>query len=321
MAVEISLKEVVGGGYGAIWHNKSRYRVIKGSRGSKKSKTMALNHIVRLMQYPQANLLVMRRTFNTLRDSCFSDLKWAIDRLKVSQFWKCTTSPLEMTYLPTGQKILFRGFDDALKVTSISVPKGVLNLVWIEEAYEITDETEFNKLDLSIRGEMPEGYFKQITMTLNPWSETWWGKVRFFDAKNDPDIFTATTTYKCNEWLDAADLRIFENMRINYPKRYRVEGLGDWGISEGLIYENIEYIDFDLDALRRKAGIKAAYGLDFGFTDPTAFVACLIDESTKTIYIFDEMYQTGLTNARIAERLDALGYAGEKIICDSAKAA
>jgi phage terminase large subunit len=314
----VSLKEVVGRGYGDFWRCEKRYRVCKGSRGSKKSKTSALNFIVRMMKHPQANLLVVRKTQATLKDSCYSDLKWAISRLGVEAYWKCTLNPLEIVYVPTGQRILFRGMDDPLKITSISVPVGVLCWVWIEEAYEITKEDDFNKLDMSIRGEVPEGLFKQITLTFNPWSAQSWLKARFFDTP-DEDTFTKTTTYQCNEWLDASDLGIFEKMRVNNPRRYRIEGLGEWGIAEGLIYEKVEFRDFDIQALREKAGIKSAFGLDFGFTDPTAFVAMLIDEEDAKIYVFDEFYLRGVTNARIAERIDAMGYAGQRIVCDSAE--
>lgn len=314
----VSLKGVVGKGYGDFWRCEKRYRVCKGSRGSKKSKTSALNFIVRMMKHPQANLLVVRKTQATLKDSCYSDLKWAISRLGVEAYWKCTLNPLEIVYVPTGQRILFRGMDDPLKITSISVPVGVLCWVWIEEAYEITKEDDFNKLDMSIRGEVPEGLFKQITLTFNPWSAQSWLKARFFDTP-DEDTFTKTTTYQCNEWLDASDLGIFEKMRVNNPRRYRIEGLGEWGIAEGLIYEKVEYRDFDVQALREKAGIKSAFGLDFGFTDPTAFVAMLIDEEDAKIYVFDEFYLRGVTNARIAERIDAMGYAGQRIVCDSAE--
>ena len=314
----VSLKGVVGKGYGDFWRCEKRYRVCKGSRGSKKSKTSALNFIVRMMKHPQANLLVVRKTQATLKDSCYSDLKWAISRLGVEAYWKCTLNPLEIVYVPTGQRILFRGMDDPLKITSISVPVGVLCWVWIEEAYEITKEDDFNKLDMSIRGEVPEGLFKQITLTFNPWSAQSWLKARFFDTP-DEDTFTKTTTYQCNEWLDASDLGIFEKMRVNNPRRYRIEGLGEWGIAEGLIYEKVEYRDFDVQALREKAGIKSAFGLDFGFTDPTAFVAMLIDEEDAKIYVFDEFYLHGVTNARIAERIDAMGYAGQRIVCDSAE--
>lgn len=314
----LSLKSIVGGGYGDYWRCQKRYRVCKGSRGSKKSKTTALWLIVNMMQHSQANTLVVRRTFATLKDSCYSDLRWAIDRLKVNAFWRCTTNPLEITYLPTGQRILFRGMDDPLKITSISVPVGVLCWVWIEEAYEITDEDAFNKLDMSIRGEMPDGLFKQITMTFNPWSAQSWLKARFFDVEDD-DVFTKTTTYKCNEWLDDADRSIFEKMRINNPRRYRIEGLGEWGVAEGLIYDKVEFMDFSIEEIRQKAGVKAAFGLDFGFTDPTAFVACIIDESDAKIYVFDEFYERGFTNEKIADKLIAMGWGGQRVVCDSAE--
>lgn len=315
----ISLQSIVGKGYADFWNFKGRYRVCKGSRASKKSKTTALNFIVRMMQNPLANALVVRKTFATLKDSCYSDLLWAAQRLGVAHLWRGTVNPLELQYLPTGQRILFRGLDNPLKLTSISVPKGVLCWVWIEEAFELTDESEFNKLDLSIRGEVPEGLFKQFTLTLNPWAITWWGKARFFDAAPDPDIMAKTTVYTCNEWLDQADLQVFEKMRVNNPKRYLVEGLANWGIAEGLIYENTEFTDFDVTALRKKDGIKSAFGLDFGFTDPTAFVACLIDESEDKIYIFDEFYETGLTNRDIAAKIIEHGWGSQRIICDSSE--
>lgn len=318
MQNKIHLPDLIGGGYGAFWRTKRRYRAAKGSRGSKKSKTSALYYVYKMMKHPQANLLVVRRNFRTLKDSCYSDLLWAAERLGVSHLWKGTVNPLELTYIPTGQKILFRGLDDGLKITSISVPKGVLCWVWIEEAYEITNEADFNKLDMSIRGEMPPGLWKQITLTFNPWSANSWLKKRFFDVKSDL-IFTTTTTYQCNEWLDAADLQLFEEMKANNPRRYQIEGLGMWGVSEGLIYEKVSYEDFDIDALRRDGGINAAFGLDFGFTDPTAFVCMLIDNRNKRIYVFDEWYKVGVTNAEIAAQIIKMGYGGQKIICDSAE--
>lgn len=104
-----SLREIVGLSYDEFWRSKKRYRVVKGSRGSKKSKTTALNFIYRLMKYPDSNLLVVRRTGATLKDSCFAELRWAIERFGVGHLWKATTNPLELTYLPTNQRIIFRG--------------------------------------------------------------------------------------------------------------------------------------------------------------------------------------------------------------------
>lgn len=137
MRNKISLKKAVGGGYTEFWRYKGRYRVVKGSRASKKSKTAALWFISKMVEYPQANTLVIRKTFRTLKDSCFTELKWAITRLGVEDFWKVTESPLEMQYLPTGQKIYFRGLDDPLKVASITVETGHLCWMWINISVHI----------------------------------------------------------------------------------------------------------------------------------------------------------------------------------------
>lgn len=316
-AKQIYLPELVGGGYGEFWRFRGRYRVCKGSRASKKSKTSALWFIVNLMKHPAANLLVVRATYNTLRNSCFTELKWAIARLGVQQYWQINLSPLEMTYLPTGQKIYFRGLDDPLKVTSITVDVGVLCWLWIEEAYEIDSEESFDTLDESIRGQVPDGLFKQITLTFNPWNEHHWLKKRFFDT-SDSDVLAKTTNYLCNEFLDDADLRVFERMKRDNPRRYQVAGLGNWGMVDGLVYENFREAEFELSDLPDTA--RSFFGLDFGYTnDPTAFWAGMVDEKSKKIWVFDEMYERGMSNERIAERITEMGYAKEVITADSAE--
>lgn len=314
----IYLPDVIGRGYKTFWTWQGRYRVVKGSRASKKSKTTALWYIYNLMKHPAANLVVVRKVFRTLQNSCFSDLCWAIERLGVGAFWRATKSPLEITYKPTGQKILFVGLDDPLKITSLSVPRGVLCWAWIEEAYEITSEDAFNRLDESIRGRLPDGLFSQVTLTFNPWSGRHWLKKRFFDEPS-PNILAMTTDYRCNEFLSPSDLALFEEMKKN-PKRYRVAGLGDWGVVEGLIYDNWDEQAFDMDALRKQDDITAAFGLDFGFTtDPAALWCGLVDKGRKLIYIFDELYEKGLTNQELYRAIEARGYAKEKITADSAE--
>ncbi len=316
----IKLPEVVGKGYATFWKFKGRYRVVKGSRASKKSKTAALNFIVNMMKYKEANLLVIRKTYRTLKDSCFTELKWAIRRLGVEAHWQVKESPLEMTYLPTGQKIYFRGLDDPLKVTSITVDYGVLCWAWLEEAYEVMNEADFDTLDESIRGEVPEGLFKQWTITFNPWNERHWLKHRFFDAQ-DENVLSLTTNYLCNEWLDNADLKVFETMKKNNPRRYQVAGLGNWGIVDGLVYENWEEQQYDLEKLRAdKIELKSIFGLDFGYTnDPTALFVGFLDTKNKTLYVWDEMYEKGLSNEKIAQRIQAMGYGKERITADSAE--
>ena len=242
------------------------------------------------MKYPQANLLVVRKVFRTLKDSCFTELKWAIRRLKVENYWEVKESPLEMTYIPTGQKIYFRGLDDPLKITSITVEQGYLCWMWLEEAYEISNENDFNMLDESIRGTIPD------------------------------EVLAMTTNYLCNEWLDKADLKVFESMKKNNPRRYQVAGLGEWGIVDGLVYENWEEKAFDINEVKKISTIQSAFGLDFGYTnDPSALFCGLVDTKSKTIWVFDEMYKKGMSNEAIADEVTKMGYAKERIRADSAE--
>ncbi|MBS5734218.1 MAG: PBSX family phage terminase large subunit [Clostridiales bacterium] len=315
----IYLPTVVGGGYGTFWNYTGRYRVLKGSRASKKSKTTALNLIWRIMRYPDANALVVRKVYRTLRDSCMAELKWAIERLGVQEYWETKETPLELCYRPTGQRIYFRGMDDPMKITSIAVSRGVLCWLWIEEAYEITRERDFDLLNESIRGAVSPPLFKQTTLTFNPWNEHHWLKKRFFD-QTSPDILALTTDYRCNEFLDEADRRLFEEMKTRDPRRYRVAALGEWGVSEGLVYDHWDRVVFDTDEIRSRPTIRSMFGLDFGYTaDPTALFCGLADLERKEIYVFDEVYARGLSNEAIFRELYERGYAKERIFADAAE--
>ena len=318
------MSEFVGSGYDEFWRFKGRYRVCKGSRASKKSKTTALWYASWLNKkgFEKSNLIVFRKTYRTIKDSCFTDLKWALDRLGLIDEWNITLSPLEMTRKKTGQKILFRGLDDPLKVTSITVETGVLCWAWLEEAYEIMKESDFDVLDESIRGECPPPLFKQWTITFNPWNERHWLKKRFFDNP-DAETLAITTNYMCNEWLDAADIRVFEDMRKRNPRRYAVAGLGGWGIADGLVYENWKEQAFDhkSEQFRKEhPELFSAFGLDFGYTnDPSTLFCGLLDLKKKQLFVFDEMYEKGLSNKRIAAKITEMGLAKERITADSAE--
>lgn len=315
---KIYLPDVVGKGYKEFWNFKGRYRVVKGSRASKKSKTTALWYIYSIMKYKGSNLLVVRKTYRTLKDSCYTELKWAIHRLGVDEFFNCTMSPLEITYLPTGQKIYFRGLDDPLKVTSITVDVGSLCWLWIEEAYEINSEADFDMLNESIRGEVHGDLFKQVTLTFNPWNDRHWLKRRFFDAP-DKDTLAITTNYTCNEWLDEADLQVFEAMKVKNPRRYQVAGLGNWGIVEGLVYENWKEQEFNIDDVRTSNTV-SVFGLDFGYTnDPSALFCGILDLKNKKLWVFDEMYEKALSNKDIYNNIVNMGFSKEQIIADCAE--
>jgi phage terminase large subunit len=175
-------------------------------------------------------------------------------------------------------------------------------------------------VDGSIRGAIPAPLFKQITGTMNPWNEKHWIKKRFFDVV-DETAFTLRTDYRCNEFLDAADIKFFEEMKAKNPRRYQVEGLGNWGVAEGLIFDNWEERDFNVQQIiKEHPHIESAFGLDFGYTaDPTGFVCSLIDLEKKEIFIFDEHCQKGMLNNEIADMIKYKGYAKENIIADSAE--
>lgn len=316
--VIVHLPSIVGKHYGEFWRFKGRYKAVKGSRASKKSSTQSLKVITEIIENPNINWLVVRKVERTLRDSCYAQLKWAIHRLKVDNFFKCSTSPLEITYKPTGQKILFRGLDDPLKVTSITVEVGSLCRLWIEEAYEITSEDAFDRLDESIRGQLPKGMYHQVVLTFNPWSDRHWLKKRFFDEPSK-NVLAMTTNYMCNEFLSEADLVLFEEMKKN-PRRYRTAGLGEWGIVEGLVYENWEERVFDVHEISIRPSVRSAFGMDFGYVnDPSTLFCGLVDTVAREIYVFDEMYEKGMSNEDILSKVSEMGYSKERIKADSAE--
>ena len=314
--MKINLKDKIGRGYATFWNFKGRYRVCKGGRGSKKSTTTAMWIIYNMMKMPLANTLVVRQTFNTHLDSTWVQLKWATQQLGVAHLWTFSKSPLKATYNPTGQVILFRGLDDPMSITSITVPVGYLCWCWFEEAYQVKSEDAFDKVDMSIRGELPEGYFKQITLTFNPWSDKHWLKKRFFDEPNDEDKLAITTNYLCNEWLGEDDIKLFNHIQTKFPKRYKVEGLGDWGIIDGLVFDNWKIEEFDHTKIKGELLV----GLDFGYVnDPTALICSILDEQNKKLYIFDEHCQKGMLNDAIAQMITNKGYSKSTIIADSAE--
>lgn len=319
MSEAVSLKKVVGQGYDDVFQWKGRYIVIKGSRASKKSKTAALFLISKMVREQYGNCLCIRKTSTTLRNSCFSDCKWAISKLKLEKYFKFRENPLQITYLPTGTVILFRGLDEPLKLTSLSFDVGILSTIWWEEFYEIDDEKDFNTIDESMRGEAPPGIIKQHICTFNPWNEKWWGKKRFFDNP-DSETLAKTTTWKINEYIDDADKRLFLNMKKNNPARYRVAGEAEWGVADGVIYENWEVLGFDWRDFINKRDYKSVFGLDFGYaTSPNAFVAAFVNYKEKTIFVFDEMYEHGVTNQVMAKKLLYKNYGKEVIYCDAAR--
>lgn len=336
-----SMVELVGKQYKHFMLSKKRYIALKGSRASKKSKNAAIRWILLLYEYEKSNLLVVRKYSSLLKQSSRADLIWAMKRLGVEQDWIIPKAELTLTRKSTGQVILFRGVSEPESIASITVQDGYLNFCWVEEAYQIDKEEDFNMLDEAIRGQLPEGYFKQIVLTFNPWHESSWLRTRFYrqqpeeeldtdlpyipdKQKSSEHVLALTRNYQCNEWLDVADFNNFERMRIEQPERYRIAGLGEWGVTGASIYDNYEVRDFnwktlfyEKDFYTQRPIYEHRIGLDFGYSAHTAGVRLLVDREKKEIYVCEELYEQRLSIDEMAYRFKALDWHREPIHADS----
>ena len=268
--------------------SKKRYIVMKGSAGSGKSKDTAINYITRLMADKGRNLVCIRKSDITNRDSTYAELVGAIYNMLGSQaekYWTILKSPLQLTCKKNGNMIIFRGMNDDKqreKLKSITFQKGKLTDVWIEEATELT-QADFEIIDDRLRGELPEGQFYQIRMTFNPVNKNHWIKKVFFDRQDD-DVLTHHSTYLMNRFIDDAYKRRMERRKEVDPEGYLIYGLGEWGEIGGLILHNWEVKEIsqnlnDYDDV--------AIGQDFGFNHANAIL--LLGIKDDNIYIMKEL--------------------------------
>ncbi len=317
--INLNVSEMVSPAYYSMFVNRSRYLAYKGSRGSGKSYAAAIKVLVDVMIYKYVNWLVVRQYFNTHKDSTFSTLESVANDLGIHDLFKFKNSPMEIIYKPTGQKIIFRGMDNPLKITSIKTTVGYLCRVWYEEAYELKSLAGFNTVEESLRGILPDEGFYQSVITFNPWSDRHWLKAEFFDKETRvKSVLPKTTTYQDNSHLDQAYVESLKDMLIRNPNRARVAVLGEWGIAEGLVFDGLfEQRDFSYEEI---ANLPKAVGLDFGFKhDPTAGEFIAIDQKNRIVYIYDEFYQQGMLTQPIAQALAQHKAIGLPIIADSAE--
>lgn len=276
-------------GFREVDQSRKRYIVMKGSAGSGKSVDTAQNYILRLMADKGRNLVAMRKSDITNRDSTFAELTGALYKMfgdKYEQYWRVNKSPLMLTCKPNGNQIIFRGMNDDRqreKLKSITFPKGKLTDVWLEEATEFT-QADLEIIDDRLRGNLPEGQFYQIRMTFNPVNKSHWIKKVFFDM-TDPNVLTHHSTYLGNRFIDEAYKARMERRKIVDPEGYQIYGLGEWGEIGGLILRNWEIADIsqnldDYDDI--------AIGQDFGFNHANAIL--LLGIKDDNIYIIDEIY-------------------------------
>lgn len=269
--------------------SKKRYIIMKGSAGSGKSVDTAQNYILRLMKDKGRNLVAMRKSDITNRDSTFAELTGSLYKMfgdKYEAYWKINKSPLQLTCKHNGNQIIFRGMNDDKqreKLKSITFPKGKLTDVWLEEATEFT-QADIEIIDDRLRGVLPDELFYQIKMTFNPVNKSHWIKKVYFD-RYDPDVLTHHSTYLGNRFIDEAYHRRMERRKEVDPDGYQIYGLGEWGEIGGLILHNWEIKDIsqnlnDYDDI--------AIGQDFGFNHANAIL--LLGIKDDNIYILDEVY-------------------------------
>ena len=298
---------------------KKRYRVAKGSAGSGKSKNVAIDYILKLSdsKYKGANLLVVRQTEASHKDSTFAELVQAINDLGLSSWWDYTTTPLSLTCKATGNSIIFRGFNDSRareRVKSITFPKGKLVWIWCEEATEL-QESDVDILDDRLRGilDNPNLYY-QITFTFNPISSSHWIKRKYWDYEDD-DIFKCHSTYLDNRFLDEAYHKRMMRRKEQDPEGYKIYGLGEWGELGGLILTNyvIEELE-DNDDLYDNVVLSQ----DFGFNHAN----CILKVGFKDdeVYILKELYEFEKDTDELITLANKKGFSKSLIMyCDSAE--
>lgn len=266
-----------------------RYIVMKGSAGSGKSVDTAQNYILRLLRDKGRNLVCIRKSDITNRDSTFAELTGAIYRMfgnKAERYWQINMSPLKLTCRANGNEIIFRGMNDDKqreKLKSITFRRGKLTDVWCEEATELT-QADVEIIDDRLRGELPPGQFYQIRMTFNPVNKNHWIKKVFFDTP-DSNVLTHHSTFLMNRFIDDAYKARMERRKLVDPEGYVIYGLGEWGEIGGLILHNWEIKEIsqninDYDDI--------AIGQDFGFNHANAIL--LLGIKDDNIYILDEIY-------------------------------
>ena len=306
-------------GFREVDRSKKRYIVMKGSAGSGKSVDTAQNYILRLMADKGRNLVCIRKSDITNRDSTFAELTGAVYRMfgdKADKYWQINMSPLKLTCRANGNQIIFRGMNDDKqreKLKSITFQKGKLTDVWCEEATELT-QADVEIIDDRLRGELPPGQFYQIRLTFNPVNKNHWIKKVFFDIP-DENVLTHHSTYLQNRFIDEAYKARMERRKVVDPEGYQIYGLGEWGEIGGLILHNWEIKDIsqnlnDYDDI--------AIGQDFGFNHANAIL--LLGIKDDNIYIIDEIYEHEKDTSEIIQKaIEKAMPAKKQMWCDSAE--
>ena len=300
--------------HAAVRAGRYRHYWLKGGRGSTKSTFIGLEIILGVMRDPEANAIVYRMVAGTLLESVYAQLAWCIHALGADMYWRLGKSPMELTYQPTGQRVLFRGADDPQKSKSIKLHKGYFKFLWFEELTEFAGMEEIRTITQSVvRGGGPVAIFYSYNP---PKSAQNWVNAEAMVPR--PDRLTHHSTYLDvpPAWLGEAFLAEAELLRQANETAYRHAYLGEVTGTGGAVFDNVVVRAIPEEERARLGALR--HGLDFGFaTDPDAYVQLHYDAPRRTLYVLREYYATHNSFDRLAEAVRALA-GGAAVTADAA---
>lgn len=285
-----------------------RWEFYCGSAGSGKSYSICQKIIIRCCKEP-IRVLVCRRYASTLRNSCYALFREVLTKWQLMPYVKIKETDMSISF-PNGSQIIFIGLDTEEKLLSLQN----VSVIWCEEVFEIEKE-KVEQLNLRMRGQAAN---QQLLLSWNPISKHSW--LFDFTVENPPEnsIFHHST-YKDNPFLNAEYVAALDEMAVRNPAKYRVYGLGEWGVdTEGLVFSNWKCENFDPMVLSA-SGLEHRAGLDLGYIDKTAIIDTLYDKDNKTIYVFNEYYKSGSQLSDIAEAIKNMNLYKTKIYVDAAE--
>ena len=317
------ISEIINENFHEFWRvinsNKYLFHVLKGGRASAKSTHIAIWLVLALMKYP-VTCLCIRKVGNTLTESVFEQLKEAIDILNVGHVWKVQKSPLQLIYIPRGNKFIFRGADDPAKIKSIKMSKFPIAFVWFEELAEFKTEDEVSTIVNSVlRAELPPGLSYKVIYSYNPpkRKQSWVNKK--FETQFIPDnTYIHHSTYLDNPHISKAFIEEANEVKKKNEFKYRWEYLGE-PIGSGVVpFSNLVFRTITDEEIASFDNIRQ--GNDFGYaTDPMAFVRLHYDKKKRIIYFIDEIYGVKTSIRELAAKIKEKGYNDVPITCDSAE--
>lgn len=319
---DIRLSEKIGSAFynvaHDVFHHGHTHYDFSGGRGSLKSSTISILVVLLIMQEQNKNIhaLVLRKVANTIRDSVFAQYIWAIGELGAAAYWESKVSPMELIYKPTGQKIMFRGADDPMKIKSIKVPFGYIGITHFEEKDQFAGRSEIRTiLQSTMRGGEKYWNFESYNP---PISRDNWANKDSLEEREDRLCHKSTYLEAPREWLGEQFILEAEHLRDTDERAYQHEYLGIPIGTGGNVFEKLELRDISDEEISRFDRIYQ--GVDFGwFPDPFAFIRLHYDRARETIYLIDEIYQNKLSNEESSKMIYERGYTDARIVCDSAE--